>query len=208
MAAAPFNHSSLQAEALGVVHGRREHPLELPAGLMVAVLGEEQQVEARVRRGQSLRGLATVSLNNQLQLLEASDWRQVATRDERQEALLLAGVEGQQQLPEGHNVGRLIRVALVVRVAAQLAEVQILLAADDHLELCTVQGVEQRRVADASHSLAEGLELALDACGEQPRAVKPHELFPVVEGDGPVLSAIAELPGVRCPVDLVRHCEV
>mmetsp|Transcript_10986 Transcript_10986/g.38668 ORF Transcript_10986/g.38668 Transcript_10986/m.38668 type:complete len:242 (-) Transcript_10986:3392-4117(-) len=196
---------SLQTEALRVVHCRVQQLLHLCLGL---VLRQEEQVEASVRRRQPIGGLSPILLDHQLQFLQAAHWRQVAARDEREEAFLLLSIEGKEQTPEGDDVGRVLGVPVVNGVVAHLGEVQILLSTHDELQFDTVQSIEEGGVADASYAFSEGLELPLDARRQQPLAIKFDELPAVVQCHCPVLAIGAEFLAQVLAVGIVRDHEV
>merc|ERR1712125_303096 len=126
------------------MHRHSKHTLKFATSLVIGIFGQQQQVEACVRRWQTLRGLAAVTLDNQLQLLQATYRGKVASSHEGKENLFLKGVERQEHLPKGFHVRGIFIESFVVSVPSELCEVQILLAADDHLKLSTVERVEER----------------------------------------------------------------
>mmetsp|Transcript_46888 Transcript_46888/g.147024 ORF Transcript_46888/g.147024 Transcript_46888/m.147024 type:complete len:452 (-) Transcript_46888:1815-3170(-) len=195
----------LQAKPLSVLHGARKHTLELRRR---AVLREQQEVETSVGRRQALGGLAAIALDHQLQLLQAANRCEVAARHEGEEALLLHGVKIQQQLPEVAHVLLVLLETVIVRVPSQLGEVELLLPADDQLELCAVECVEKRGVAHPPHALAEGLKLPLHARNEQPFAVQPDELVAVRERDRTLSAVRAELLTEHLAPLVIRHHKV
>mmetsp|Transcript_85393 Transcript_85393/g.261152 ORF Transcript_85393/g.261152 Transcript_85393/m.261152 type:complete len:304 (-) Transcript_85393:584-1495(-) len=171
---------SLQPEALGVLDRSREQPPQLGP---VRVLGQQQQIEARLRCWQPIDGLAAAPLDLQGQPLEAAHRRQVAARDELEELPLLYDVERGDDLPKLVQVAWSERDSPIDdrRALAQLIEVQILLAAHDGLKVRRRQAPVHGRRADAVEAVRKGGEELLDAGCEVPFLEGLGELAPARE---------------------------
>eukprot|EP00292_Cryptomonas_paramecium_P005920 CAMPEP_0113724022 /NCGR_PEP_ID=MMETSP0038_2-20120614/38808_1 /TAXON_ID=2898 /ORGANISM="Cryptomonas paramecium" /LENGTH=394 /DNA_ID=CAMNT_0000653797 /DNA_START=133 /DNA_END=1315 /DNA_ORIENTATION=+ /assembly_acc=CAM_ASM_000170 len=167
----------LEAEALGVGDGRQQAVAHLAAA---RVVGEQQHVEARVRRGQ-LDAVRALALDREAQLGQTPDRRPVAARDELEELPLRGLVPLLEHLPEPLDGLRLGRVAaLVLSHALQRLEVEHGRPHHKHLQLARREQPQQpRRVEHHKEPVAEGLELRRHRPVKHPVDEAVHVLAPV-----------------------------
>mmetsp|Transcript_27306 Transcript_27306/g.76234 ORF Transcript_27306/g.76234 Transcript_27306/m.76234 type:complete len:493 (+) Transcript_27306:61-1539(+) len=200
--------ASLEPEALGIGNGNKKARAER---LRVAVFGQEQDVEARVRRGQAGR-VAPIPRDGEprVERPEAVDGDAVRAGDEEEQALLLLAAQGAGHPPEVLHRGVVLREpVLVQRVGLQRAEVERLRAADELLQLLRAEQLQRRAVAQALEPLRERRELPVDAVLQEPPRVQLDVLVAVGVGHGRVLPARHEVHVLDAPPEprVVLHPE-
>lgn len=148
------------------------------------VIGQEEVVEAGVRRGKALL-LVAVARNGHLDLLEAAKRGPVAAGQEFEEGLLLLLVELIDNFPEKLNCLRFIGVPVnVSRRLLQLREIQYFLPVDREVEFLGSEHFDHAAVHHAEEACGERLPLLLDREVEHPVHVLLHKLLFVLLGDG------------------------
>mmetsp|Transcript_8322 Transcript_8322/g.29551 ORF Transcript_8322/g.29551 Transcript_8322/m.29551 type:complete len:734 (-) Transcript_8322:1002-3203(-) len=200
-------------------HGRRAAgPLEQPEALTlgdrgaqlglelraVAVLGQQEVVEARVRRGQVV-AVGPRARDDELEMPEAADGRAVAARHERQQLALVRRRERVHHLPEVPHCRAVLAEAVLVSRSLRLQrlEVQHLAAADEQLQLRGAEQLQRRARRQLVEAAREGLVLVLDAVHHQVLDVQLHPLLAVLIRHGDVGAAGFELDGARGAVVLL-----
>eukprot|EP00964_Phaeocystis_antarctica_P050793 scaffold29566_cov51-Phaeocystis_antarctica.AAC.5 len=192
-------------EALGVLDRLDQLLLRV---LEALVLGQQQVVEARVRRRQPVLVRAVLG-DDECEVAQPLDGDAVGAGAEEEESLLHLDRQAVHRLPQEGDGGVVAREAVVVlRDALQCLEIQHRRAADEQLELLPAEELQAVAAADRVEAALEGVELPLDRQRQSVVCVEAHVLDAVLLGDGDLASARHQVVRQLLTVPLVADLHV